>query len=235
MVKKKVTTTTVVEEIIDDGKKRPFHATILVDNSSSMGGWQERVAKGANEYAATLAATAKKEGFDATISFVLFSGGYVGNLNMNVVRDKIPAGSWRPLEASEIVPNGNTPLYDAVDRSLTMISELKGTDKALVVITDGEENSSKVSPHAVKAKIEAFQKAGHVMIYLGANQDAWATGGSMGTSFATTSTYTMDNFNIAFNNASMATTRYATTRSADSANFTADETASMTGKTASNK
>lgn len=50
-----------------------------------------------------------------------------------------------------------------------------------VVLTDGLENSSReVSPEALRAMIADREKRGWTFIYLGANQDAWSEGASIG-------------------------------------------------------
>jgi uncharacterized protein YegL len=72
MAKKKVTTTVVTEEIVDDGKKRPFHAYVLIDNSGSMTGWEDKVVTGVNEYVDTLKKTAMAEGISANVTVALF-------------------------------------------------------------------------------------------------------------------------------------------------------------------
>lgn len=61
-----------------------------------------------------------------------------------------------------------------------------------VILTDGMENaSSEVTRKQVAAMIQAREADGWTFIYMGANQDAWAVGGQLGTSrrvsFASTS------------------------------------------------
>ena len=233
MAKKKVTTTTttVVTETIDDGVKRPFHAMVLIDNSGSMAGWQQRVVTGVNEYVNTLKKSAKEGGFIARVTVQLFDGDFGGNLRIATLRESRDVQEWAPVTLMEIAPNGSTPLYDAVNRAIDYMNRAAGdSDKALVVLTDGGENSSKTAGEVVRTRIATCQASGWLVIYLGANQDAWNVGGSMGFSAATTSTYTMDNMGVAFASAARSTADYASTRSLNAASFTSAEIAGMSGK-----
>lgn len=225
---KKTTTTTVVTEVIDDTEKKSFHAMVLIDNSGSMSGWQQRVASGVNEYVSALAETAKKDGFKATVTVCMFDSDMMGHLRMSYLRTDVDPAEWSNIEPTQIIPVGGTPLYDAVHDAIVSLNRKTGVDKALVVITDGYENASRRSASYVKEIIQSFQNAGNLMIYLGANQDAWAVGGSMGTSRATTATYGMNNIGQAFLAASSATVRYSQTRNVNSGQFTEAELSAMT-------
>jgi hypothetical protein len=87
-------------------------------------------------------------------------------------------------------PRGGTALLDAVGRAITETGErLKATPEAdrpglvvFAVVTDGLENSShEFTKDAVKALILHQQDVYHwKFIFLGANQDAFAEGGSIG-------------------------------------------------------
>lgn len=233
MAKKKVTTTTttVVTETIDDGVKKPFHAMILIDNSGSMAGWQQRVVSGVNEYVNTLRKTAEEGGFVARVTVQLFDGDFSGNLRIKTIRESRDVNAWAPVTMMEIAPNGNTPLYDAVNAAIDYLNRhAEDSDKALVVLTDGGENASKVEGEVVKRRIATCEAKGWLVIYLGANQDAWSVGGSMGFNASTTSTYTMDNMGVAFASAARSTASYASTRNLNAATFTSAEIAGMAGK-----
>jgi hypothetical protein len=87
------------------------------------------------------------------------------------------------------VPTGGTALYDAVARSIKTtgdyLSTLKEEDRPekviFVIITDGEENSSREFKLDQIKQMVAHQteKYSWEFVYLGANQDAWAVGDSM--------------------------------------------------------
>jgi hypothetical protein len=88
-------------------------------------------------------------------------------------------GKVKPLQPSEFVPRAATPLFDAVGDA---IGKLEGEGKRIfVVLTDGLENcSKKFSQEQIRALIEAKRKAGWVVIYLGANIDAWKQAENIG-------------------------------------------------------
>jgi len=58
-------------------------------------------------------------------------------------------------------PGGNTSLYDAVYMGLSYVMEGANEKKALILITDGEDNSSRYSPK----EIREFAKESSVQIY----------------------------------------------------------------------
>lgn len=58
-------------------------------------------------------------------------------------------------------PGGNTSLYDAVYMGLSYVMEGTNEKKALILITDGEDNSSRYSPKEVRE----FAKESSVQIY----------------------------------------------------------------------
>jgi len=58
-------------------------------------------------------------------------------------------------------PGGRTALYDAVYMGLDQIKSGKNEKKALILITDGEDNSSRYSP----AEVREFAKESDVQIY----------------------------------------------------------------------
>merc|ERR1712110_1058357 len=73
-----------------------------------------------------------------------------------------------------------TALYDAIGETLTNYEN--ESDNIMVILTDGEENSSrKWTQKMVQDKISKFtDEKGWIFHYLGANQDAWAVGSSIG-------------------------------------------------------
>jgi Ca-activated chloride channel family protein len=58
-------------------------------------------------------------------------------------------------------PGGRTAMYDAVYMGLDQIKDAKNEKKALIIITDGEDNSSRYSP----SEVREFAKESDVQIY----------------------------------------------------------------------
>lgn len=160
---------------------------LILDRSGSMGGRENDVINGVNSFLEEQ----KKLPDPASIAFVRFDSEAIERF-----RPMQALGEVKPLAREEYQPRGGTPLLDAVGRSIAQLEEdwkAEKPDRAIVVIvTDGEENSSK---EYTKAKIQALIKARQdsglwAFIYLGANVDAFAEAGSMGISTANTAGYT---------------------------------------------
>lgn len=103
------------------------------------------------------------------------------------------------LTTETFVPRGSTPLLDAVatvvrkvgDRLATTPEDQRPEKVLVVVITDGEENSStEWNSEQVKQMIEhQEEKYKWEFVYLGANQDAWSVGGNLGFKSSSTLAY----------------------------------------------
>jgi hypothetical protein len=89
-----------------------------------------------------------------------------------------------------LVPRGGTALFDGIGLAVDSVSRrLHATPDAArparvlaVIITDGGENSSRVYSHdGIFARIQKKREIdGWEFVYLGANQDAFATGQALG-------------------------------------------------------
>lgn len=138
MAKKKVITTTVVEEIVDD-KPTASRILVVLDRSGSMQSCLQEAIGGFNKFLAEQKALPG----ECQFSLMLFD-----NLIEYVVVDT-PIKNVSPLNETTFVPRGFTALYDAVG---TMIDRYKldnkpGVKTILVILTDGQENASKMYNH----------------------------------------------------------------------------------------
>ena len=111
----------------------------------------------------------------ANLTLVMFDDKY------EVAVDSVPIKNAEPLTSATFVPRGSTALNDAIGRSISAL-EAKAPKKAIVcIITDGGENSSReFTGETAKAKIKAAEARGWQVVYLAANQDAFAVGGALG-------------------------------------------------------
>lgn len=101
-----------------------------------------------------------------------------------IVADAIPIAEMLDLTPADYAPRGGTPLLDAIglgiERCATRVATDPEEDQLLVVITDGEENASTDFTNAKIAEmVEAKQEEGWTILFLGANQDSFATGGAL--------------------------------------------------------
>lgn len=86
-----------------------------------------------------------------------------------MLRTAVQPGNWTEVTDDEVSPRGMTPLFDAINRTISL-AERDNPDKAVIVImTDGQENSSKEVTHAgAKAALDRAEKRGWEVVFLGA-------------------------------------------------------------------
>jgi hypothetical protein len=102
-----------------------------------------------------------------------------------------PIADIPDLNKKTYVPSGGTALYDAVAETIQEVSKSKNLPKRVLflVITDGEENSSRkfTTPDSVRALINEKTAQGWDFIYIGADASAWNASHSLG--FASAGVY----------------------------------------------
>lgn len=142
----------------------------ILDASGSMESAKKSTISGFNEYISNL----KNDGNEYRFQLTTF--------NDNVKRElKCDIKDCKKLSIENYVPNGMTALYDAV--CSTIISEKNYEGKVLTIImTDGEENSSKSYTHDEFKNLikELTEKGNHTFVFLGANQDSWNNASKLG-------------------------------------------------------
>lgn len=169
-------------------KQKVKNVTLFVlDKSGSMGSIKTQAINGFNEYIQTL----KNKGIDADFSLLLFDSESFDKPYWHK-----PISQVEPLSEKTYRPGSMTPLYDAVVSGVEELAEyVKGISGkvavSVVVMTDGEENSSKEHDAAcVRDLITSLEKEGHwTFVYLGANQDSWAVGQVLGISAGNTASW----------------------------------------------
>lgn len=159
----------------------PVHISVVLDRSGSMASIAGDIVGGFNEFLAdqrngpgtarvTLAQFDSEDPFEVLIDAI----------DLNEVTD---------LDRSAYQPRGLTPLCDAVGRMVGRIDAsiakrtelgLAVEDQVVVVVSDGLENASREhTPRTVFELIDERRKAGWVFVFLGANQDSYASGRAM--------------------------------------------------------
>ena len=130
----------------------------LLDRSGSMESCRDDTIGGFNAFVEAQ----KADG--GTMTLVLFDH------EVNVLYENKTIGDVEPLTTETFVPRGGTALHDALGHVLKM--DLP-RDTVCIVLTDGDENSSKMYTGAhVKDLVQNKQtNDGWSFVYLGANQD----------------------------------------------------------------
>lgn len=160
----------------------------ITDRSGSMESIRNDVIGGFNRFVAEQ----QREPGEARLTYCQFDTLY------EVVYSACPLSAVPKLTEETFVPRGSTALYDAIGRTLNEQGariKAEGWAELVIVqiITDGAENAShEYSAEQVKAMIEHAEKHGWVFLFLAANQDAFATGRTLGISAGTTASYSAD-------------------------------------------
>lgn len=176
--------------------------TVLMDKSGSMANLVDDTIGGFNR----LLDDQRKQPGKVTVTLAQFDTGYEIKINAQ------DAKFTRPLQRADYVPGGGTALLDAMARAIDetgrrlrdMPEEKRPALVTFVVITDGQENSSREHTKTeVRVLVERQQRdyAWH-FVFLGANMDAIAEGGGIGilqtcaVNFAATPKGTQDAYNM---------------------------------------
>lgn len=127
--------------------KKVANVALVLDVSGSMAGRKLDGAKrGVRAFLDTL------EGPDANVCLILFA------TNVQVKVPSQSAGQARQAVLEELdraQADGGTALLDAIDRGLDLLDDVNSTGnlKALVVLTDGEENSSSATVTSIQRRL----------------------------------------------------------------------------------
>lgn len=180
----------------------------VLDETGSMEGVKDSTISGFNEYLDTL----KRRGDSISFTLIQFNSGKI-----KTIYDDVPIDETAHLNDDTYKPDNMTPLYDAIAKGIKSIE--KKREKILdecddcearfscftgdikkdcdirpavlfVIMTDGFENASiQYNRAKIFELIGSKEKEEWTFAYLGANQDAWEVGTSLGVSGASTFTY----------------------------------------------
>ncbi len=143
----------------------------ILDKSGSMGVISKATISGFNEYIDTL----KKDKNSYKLTLTVF------DTEVKILEDSTPLSKVKKLTSDSYMPSGMTALYDAA--CMTIDKAKSGEGKHLcVIMTDGEENSSKEHDDKdLKGRIKELQKGKNwTFVFLGANQDSYLVGQKFG-------------------------------------------------------
>lgn len=137
----------------------PIKIVMLLDSSGSMGVLKNETIQAFNSFIAS-----QKE-LDGEATFSLYNFGSAVNSTEAIDIKKV-----QDLNVFSYRPSGGTALYDAIGKAISV--EVKsGTSGVLAILTDGEENSSRLfKKEQIATMIKDIQDInGWQVIFLGAN------------------------------------------------------------------
>jgi hypothetical protein len=147
---------------------------------------------------------------DTNVYLAAFDSGYNRDLSYQTLRNTTATG-FKPLLESETTPRGGTPLFDAMGRLLDLAFEENSEKAYIVVLTDGEENTSKVfTKEVIREKLARAEDRNWEVVFLGANFDQ-VTSQAAAVGLSTTKAYSISTHNLSDEMKFMATntTAYA--------------------------
>jgi hypothetical protein len=153
---------------------------ILLDRTGSMASIWDEALKSVNAYAEELA---KDDGLepalDIEVSLAVFDA--QDGLQFDMLRRNAKPEDWKPVTSDEADPRGMTPLFDAIGAMLTVAESDKPEKAVFVVMTDGEENSSReLTKENVRARLDKARRNGWEVVFLGAEFANFADASSVG-------------------------------------------------------
>ena len=206
-------------------KKGLTEIVTIIDKSGSMSRLQSKTIEGYNEF---LNEQKEIEG-DANFSLVLFSSPG----KEEIVFDSVDVQEISELTTENYKPGGVTALYDCIGKTIKALKKrIKNLDKGeipekvlFVIITDGEENSSRTfgKDEVFKMITKRENKNDWSFIYLGANQDAWATGQAIGLHRGNVMNYKVTQTKAAYGNLAAQTCSFLSSGSKQSIDFCVDK------------
>ena len=172
------------------------HIWFLLDRSGSMQPLAAAVVDGFNEF---VAEQQNMVAIDTAASARLTLAQFDGAAPYEELIDARRLDRVAPLAHAAFSPRGSTPLYDAVGhlidradgRVAKRAAKAKPPESQLVVIfTDGHENASQTwTRQAIFDRIAARKASGWTFVFLGANQDSYASGGGLAMDAGSVSNY----------------------------------------------
>ena len=164
--------------------KEKLNIRLVLDRSGSMHACKNETIDSINEYIMEI----QKEALDGVLTLSLFD-----NQSIDIPISRIPIKNLHTLGYDFLDPRGGTPLYDAIGAAIHDLNNFEYVNnekKVLVIVTDGYENASReYNDEAIRKLIEEKTKEGWLIIYLGADHNAFKQSGRMGFEYEKTLHY----------------------------------------------
>ena len=175
----------------------------LLDMTGSMGENKSVTIDAFNEYVGGL--KSDEATTDSKFSLAVFNSEIGVGLNM----EKGPLSDVPKLNDANYLPNGTTPLYDAIGFSIDSLDDVEGS-VLFIILTDGYENSSRrFNQHDITKKITRKTEQDWKFVFLGCDIDAMHEGRNIGISEESTKSYARERSVTQLNDVALATIQYA--------------------------
>ena len=171
------------EPIADTPIINAVSSYILLDRTGSMSDIWDEALGSVNAYAAAVGKVEDGEADDLETSVTLAVFDHQEGFQFDVLRKEVQPDAWANVTNDEVSPRGMTPLFDAINRTITM-AEADNPEKAVIVImTDGYENSSReVTREGAKAALDRAEARGWEVVFLGAEFASFGDADAVGVS-----------------------------------------------------
>ena len=148
---------------------------VVLDRSGSMAGSQKVTMEALNTYLTDLR---REKSINALLTLSTFD-----SISIDIPISRVSIKRFESFPEDLVKPRGRTPLFDAIGlaiHDLENIEESTDENKVLVIVTDGFENASKeYTFENISSKIKEKEEDGWLIIYLGADHDAFKQSNSL--------------------------------------------------------
>lgn len=146
--------------------------SVLLDRTGSMAVCKQETIGGFNGYIQKLIDDgAEKQGMKMTVT-------QFDSISIDLLENSTPIAKVKKLDDVVYQPRGNTPLYDAIGKTIRATESAQDGCKVLfVVMTDGQENaSSEWNEKSVKELIKSKESKDHwTFAYIGVGMAGWTS------------------------------------------------------------
>ena len=150
-------------------EEKKLDVVFILDKSGSMSGSEESTIHSFNEYLEK----ERKNKFQTKITTILFSNTY------SFLHEREEVSKVAELTEEDYIVGGCTALYDSLGEAIHYMERKKSDQVLFIIITDGEENSSReYSKNDIRNLIKKHKE--WEFIYIGADIDSYANGCDIG-------------------------------------------------------